>query len=78
MNIFEVEQSTDFRDAFIKFMELQDFRTTFYCVSSENRKDKFLRELNKTAFEPLRNRCEFITYEKIESDYKQALTKTYL
>ena len=30
--IFEVEQSTDFRDAFIKFMELQDFQTRFYCV----------------------------------------------
>jgi hypothetical protein len=33
-SIFEVEQSSDFRDAFVKFVELQDFQTQFYCVSS--------------------------------------------
>lgn len=32
--IFEVEYSTDFRDAFIKFMELQDFQTSFYWLNS--------------------------------------------
>ena len=30
--IYEVEQSTDFRDAFVKFMELQDFQTFFFCI----------------------------------------------
>ena len=39
--IFEVEQSTDFRDAFIKFMELQDFKTGIYCVAKDDRKRKF-------------------------------------
>ena len=78
LKIFEVEHSTDFRDAFIKFMELQDFRTTFCCVSLENRKEKFERELNKTAFELLRNRCGFFSYEQVENDYKIAISKTYL
>ena len=45
--IFEVEHSTDFRDAFIKFMELQDFQTRFYCVSEENRREKFEKEINQ-------------------------------
>lgn len=78
IKIFEVEHSTDFRNAFIKFMELQDFRTTFCCISLENKKEKFRRELNKTAFEPLRNRCEFFSYEQVENDYNRALTKSYL
>jgi len=51
--LFEVEHSTDFRDAFIKFMELQDFITEFYCVASEDRKVKFEREKNKTAFKTI-------------------------
>lgn len=78
LKIFEVEHSTNFRGAFVKFMELQDFRTMFCCVSLENRKDKFQKELNKTAFKPLRNICEFVSYEQVESDYKIALSKTFL
>lgn len=78
IKIFEVEHSTDFRDAFIKFMELQDFRTIFCCISSEDKLDKFLRELNKSAFESLKDRCEFFSYDQVENDYNQALTKTYL
>ncbi len=41
--IFEVEHSTDFRDALIKFTELQDFKTNFYCVSNIDRESKFLK-----------------------------------
>jgi len=68
--IFEVEYSTDFRDAFIKFMELQDFITDFYCVSSENRRIKFEREKSKTAFKPIGNRLKFLTYGEVENDYQ--------
>ena len=78
LKIFEVEHSTDFRDAFVKFMELQDIRATFCCVSLEGREVKFKRELNKSAFEPLINRCEFASYEQVENDYKLAISKTYL
>jgi len=76
--IFEVEHSTDFRDAFIKFMELQDFITEFYCVSTEDRKTKFDKEKNKTAFKPIKNRLKFLTYEQIENDYNNILKKNYL
>ena len=76
--IFEVEQSTNFRDAFVKFMELQDFRSTFCCISSEDKEEKFKKEIYKTAFEPIRNRCEFFSYEQVENDYKLAISKTYL
>lgn len=76
--VYEVEQSTDFRDAFVKFMELQDFQTFFFCISDESRREKFERELKKNAFEPLRNRCEFRTYEQVENDYKIAISEIYL
>ena len=76
--IFEVEYSTDFRDAFIKFSELQDFQTLFYCISDEDRRNKFDKELRKTAFMPIQKRCEFFSYQEVENDYKIALSKTYL
>lgn len=76
--IFEVEDTTDFTRSLNKFIELQDFRTAFYCISSRDREEKFKREINKAICEPLRNRCEFISYEQVENDYKLALSKTYL
>ncbi len=75
--IFEVEESTDFRDAFVKFIELQDFQTQFYCISTEDRKEKFRKELRKSAFEALHNRCEFKTYENVQNDYENILRKNY-
>ena len=76
--IFEVEHSTDFRDAFIKFMELQDFIAEFYCVSSEDRKIKFEREKSKIAFKPIDSRLKFLTYEQVKSDYQNILSKNYI
>jgi hypothetical protein len=76
--IFEVEESTDFRDAFVKFSELQDFATVFCCVSEEKRRVKFNKEINKSAFMPIKERCQFFSYDQIENDYKIALSKTFL
>lgn len=76
--IFEVEHSTDFRDAFIKFMELQDFITGFYCVSSEDRKIKFEREKIKTTFKSIDSRLKFLTYKQVENNYNIILKKTYI
>lgn len=73
--VFEVENSTNFRDAFIKFMELQDFQTKFICVAPNERKSKFEREINKTAFSPIQNRVQFYSYEDVEHDYNLGLQK---
>ncbi len=78
IKIFEVEQSTDFRDAFIKFIELQDFQTFFYCISRESRMEKFKKEISKNAFKPIKDKCEFITYEQVENDYQNILRKSYI
>lgn len=78
LKIFEVEESTNFRDAFVKFIELQDFNAKFFCVSDENRIIKFEKEINKVAFQPIKKRCEFVSYNQIESDYSLLLKKPYL
>lgn len=77
-HIFEVENSTDFRDAFLKFLEMQYFITDFVCVSPSDRKSKFETEKERTAFRPIRDRIRFLSYEEIESDYRVSLSKTYI
>jgi hypothetical protein len=70
--VFEVEHSTDFRDALIKFSELRDFRTKFYCVAKADRKEKFVKEISKNAFKFMLEgkRVGFLDYEAIKNDYK--------
>ena len=65
-------------DAFIKFMELQDFQTRFYCVSDNNRRDKFEREKGKAAFSPIYGRVYFLTYEQVQNDYENAIKKKFI
>ncbi|MCD8213345.1 MAG: hypothetical protein LUC34_04785 [Campylobacter sp.] len=72
-SIFEVEISTDFRDAFIKFNEMQDFYTKFYCIAEQNRYDKFKKEINKTSFRNIKDRVKFISDNEIFSEYELAL-----
>ena len=73
--LFEVEHSTDFRDALLRFGELQDFRTRFCCVAERAREKKFQQELSLSSFGPIRDRCEFRSYEDVEYDYQTALRK---
>ncbi len=78
VKMFEVETTTDFRDAFIKFMELQDFIVSFYCISGADREDKYKREIAKVAFKPIFDRVSFLTYEKVENDYNNVLRTNYI
>ena len=71
--VYEVENSTDFRSALIKFYELQDFTTKFYVVSPEKRRQKFCKEIEKRAFSSIANRCNFKSYDDIERYYQALL-----
>lgn len=68
--ICEVEHSTDFRDALLKFKELEFFNSEFYCISTINRKDKFEREVNRKAFDSIKSRVSFLSYDDIISAYE--------
>jgi len=71
--LIEVENSTDFRDWFIKMNELQDFRADFLFVAPEKRKNKFDTERQKIAFKNIKERCIFKTYEFVENWYNNQI-----
>ena len=73
IKVFEVEHTSNFRNALTKFCELQDFHATFCCVAEKAKEDKFLRAVEMAAFSSIRKRCGFLAYEKVEEDYKAAL-----
>jgi hypothetical protein len=68
--LFEVENSTDFRAGFIKFNEIQDFRSSFHFVAPDDRKIKFETEKSKAAFSNIKDRCGFLNYDFIDNWYK--------
>jgi len=71
--LFEVEDSTDFRSSLVKFTELQDFKTSFNLVASSERKNKYEREVLKSAFKNIKDRCNFVDYSNIEQYYDASL-----
>ena len=71
--VFEVEDSTDFRGAFVKFTELQDFMTQFSIIAPETREEKYQREIRKKAFKNIKERCKFISYGVVEEYYQAVL-----
>lgn len=75
--LFEVEDSSNFRDALVKFSEVRDFSAEFYCVAEEERQTKFNLEIGKSAFRDISSRVKFATYEMVENDYKNLLVTNY-
>lgn len=71
--LFEVEDSTDFRSSLVKFAELQDFKTSFSLVAPSERETKYDREVSKSAFKSIVDRCHFVTYADIEQFYGASL-----
>ena len=70
--VFEVEHSTNFLGAMTKFCELQDFQTRFCCVAESRREKQFHDACGMAAFAAIADRCEFYSYEQVESDYKNS------
>ncbi len=62
---FEVEHKTDIQNSLLKFVDLQDFNTEFVIVANKNRKDYFIKKIKLTAFESIKNRVKFLTYENL-------------
>ena len=63
--VFEIEHSTDFRNALIKFLELQDFNVEMYIVSPKERQREFFHKIEFSSFKPIKSRTKFISYEEI-------------
>ena len=70
--VFEIEHSTDFKNALLKFLELQDFNVKMNIVSSKEREKEFLDKSKFSAFEPIKQRIRFITYEQVAEWYRKS------
>ncbi len=64
-HIFEIEHSTDFKNALLKYMELQDFNVQMYIVSHQERKREFLSKIEFLGFAPIKGKTHFVTYEEV-------------
>ena len=73
--VFEVEHSTDFRNSLVKFVELQDFRTSMRLISPDNnlKIEKFKREINKSAFSSIKDRVELFNYGQVIKIYNNQI-----
>ncbi len=70
---FEIEHSTDFQNSFAKFIDLQDFYSEFFIVSSNKRRREFEHKVTFDAFRDIKERMKFIDYDYVSSLH----TKTY-
>ena len=75
-SVFEVEYSTDIQNSLLKFHDLQDFNTKFYIVSSEERKEEFVKKINYSSFKSIKDRIYFIDYKYI-SDLHTKMSELY-
>jgi hypothetical protein len=64
-SFFEIEDSTDFNNSLLKFLEFQDFLIDFHIVADSIKRRHFDRKLAYSAFKPIRQRVKFLSYEKL-------------
>lgn len=73
-SIFEIEHSTNMRDALVKFVEMQDFRTDMCIVADAARRRQFHDTISFGAFTPIRKYVRFMTYTEV-SDYHSNMSR---
>lgn len=73
-SFFEIEHSTDFYNSLLKMLDMKYFYTDFNIVADIKRFKEFENKVAHSAFNELKNRVKFISYEKL-SDYH---SKTFL
>lgn len=70
LQVFEVENSTDIKNALSKFMELMDFRTAMFIVAPSKRENEFKNILRQPTLKPIENQVRFWNYKKVEKLFK--------
>lgn len=73
-SLFEIEHSTNMRDALVKFVELQDFRTDMCIVADGVRRRQFADAVSFGAFVAIRKYVRFMSYTEI-SDYHANMSR---
>lgn len=71
--LFEVEHSTDIQNSLLKFMDLQDYTADFYIVANTARNAEYKNKLSFNAFLPIKERVQFMDYDRLSEWH----SKTY-
>jgi len=72
---FEVEITPQFRNSLLKFSELSDFYTTFYLIAEAENQDKYYREISRSVFSEIKERCLFKTCDQVRDMYLKSIEK---
>ncbi len=75
-SMFEVEHSTDFQNSLIKFYEFQDFYTRMVIVAHGNRRGEFEQKVQRSAFDEIRGRINFLDYDTLVKQYEYEVLKS--
>lgn len=67
---FEVEYTTNFNGALLKFLDLRDFHSEFFIVSDKKRRGEYEKILKSSAFKEISNRVKFLDYDSISKLYE--------
>jgi hypothetical protein len=70
-SFFEVEHSTDIQNSLTKFYELQDYFARFCIIGPGFRENMFDDIMQKSIFDPLRQRVRFFSYENIVNQHEK-------
>ncbi|MDR1033205.1 MAG: hypothetical protein LBL41_00280 [Bifidobacteriaceae bacterium] len=70
---FEVEHSTDIKNALSKFYELQDFRAKMIIVADVHRKPQFDKIMTDSLWRSIRNIVTFQSYDKVVDLHKKTI-----
>lgn len=65
--VFEVENSTNFKNSLIKFYELTDFNTDMVVVSHKEKFAQFRSIMGLGIYKDLKRRVHFFNYEYVEN-----------
>lgn len=67
---FDIELSTQISMALVRANELINFKTTFYVVADESKKNLFNTKANVSAFHGIKDNTKLITIKSIFDDYR--------
>lgn len=72
---FEVEITPQFRSSLLKFSELSDFYTTFYLIAEAENQAKYHREISRSVFREIKERCLFKKCDQVRDMYLKSIEK---
>ncbi|MGH7941912.1 MAG: hypothetical protein ACREFR_12670, partial [Limisphaerales bacterium] len=69
-DFFEVEQQGEMQNSLLKFNDLQDFSAQMVIVAGQVHRSAYEKKKKYSAFESIRNRLKFLSYESLDSQYE--------